>query len=234
VLQAPVISALPSTTHPHLIKPTTVPSTSSPLPPSPPPSLHCTINLPKNLRHKPNRPHLPRGRLSGATRRIRHRAIKAQLRIPSIRSALIARTQALNERLSIQTSLDGSSIGLADVAELVAEAVGDDVGVESFLLALGGERVDHLERELVCRTPAETTLEFDRGHAEAEVQTCDGGLLACACVVAVAGRGVVLVVGSVVGVVICSIVGVVIRSIVGVVIRSIVGIVVDDYIFAVN
>jgi len=89
-----------------------------------------------------------------------------------LRRRSIPSPRSLNLRLSLQTKVLGRLVRLADVGELVAHAVGDDVGVQSVLLTLGDESVGREESALVVGAVATAELEVDAGVAEAEV--CGG------------------------------------------------------------
>lgn len=90
----------------------------------------------------------------------------------------------------------GRSVSTADVGELVAECVGDDVGVESLALAAASKRVSDLEGEFGVRAVALATLEGDGGCALAEVcGSTSGGTSSCVTSVAIAGVVVVALVG---------------------------------------
>ncbi len=104
--------------------------------------------------------------------------------------AYILGAERLDLRLGGIASILGSLVGVAHVGELVADAVGDDVGVESLLLALVDERVDGLEGELGVLAAIEAGLELDGRHAQAEVEAGDGRLLHAGSVDTVVGRGV--------------------------------------------
>jgi len=85
-------------------------------------------------------------------------------------------TLVLEELLSIAAGGDGSVVGTADVVEVVADAVDDDVRVKSLLLVGGDGGLVGLEGELGVGTSAETTSEEDGGVAGSEVDgTVVGG-----------------------------------------------------------
>lgn len=109
--------------------------------------------------------------------RVSVRARKAQNRVPRIRrtnNLRIRQRNRRNLRLGGRTSRLCRLIGIAYIGQLVADAVGDDVGVECFLLALVDERVDGLEGELGVGTPVEAGFEFHGWDAGAEVEAGDG------------------------------------------------------------
>lgn len=64
--------------------------------------------------------------------------LEAQGRVECISSALVLGAQALNRSLSISTLGLGGVVGAADVGQLVADEVGDDVGVQGVALAAVG------------------------------------------------------------------------------------------------
>lgn len=125
------------------------------------------------------------------TIRVRHRAGKAHRSIEQIRGALIPGTRSLDLRLAIETRGLGGIVGAAHVDELVAECVGDDVGVQGVLLAAARKRVRDLEGEFVGLAAGLSGFEDDGGSALAEVSARDGGCPAHGCGVVV-GCGIVI------------------------------------------
>lgn len=100
---------------------------------------------------------------------------KAQRGIPSICSRRILSTQRRDLCFRRRARRLGRVIGIAHVSQLVTNTVGDDVWVQSLLLALIDQRVLRLESELCVRAPVESSLELDCWCAQAEVESCDGG-----------------------------------------------------------
>lgn len=101
--------------------------------------------------------------------------IKPKQRIPSISSSSVPRTKRLNLSLRILTSSNGILRGITNVDELIADAVGDDVGVQGLLLALGDERVLGDEGELVGWASVESADEGHGGLTGAEVEVTGAG-----------------------------------------------------------
>src|SRR4051812_47838165 len=102
------------------------------------PSLHFRTSPPPSASEpcRPNRPSSTRRRrLRGPTTRICHSASKAQGSIPRITSALIPRSKSCDLRPGILTSCLCGVISIAHISKLVTDAVGDDVGIQRFLLA---------------------------------------------------------------------------------------------------
>lgn len=95
--------------------------------------------------------------------------LKPQGGVKRTRSARILGPQALDLGLGLETQGLGRIVGAAHVGELVADAVGDDVGVEGVLLALGDERVRGQEGALGGLAPGAAELEVDGRLAGAEV-----------------------------------------------------------------
>lgn len=137
---------------------------------------------------------------------IRNRARKAEEAVEQIGRRLVAGTSSLDLRLGVLARRLRCVVGLAHVGQLVAERVGDDVGVEGFALAAARQRVRNLECEFCGGPVAFAALEGDGGCAEAEVCACEGaggGLLVAVvvCDFLVGGGvllGVLVVVGNVV------------------------------------
>jgi len=97
------------------------------------------------------------------------RHLKAESLVEGISSRGILGSKSGDESLGSLASGDGSSVGLANVPELVADAVGDDVGVQGVLLSLGDEGVDRQEGALIGLAARATELEADLGAAVAKV-----------------------------------------------------------------
>ncbi|KAK3299592.1 uncharacterized protein B0H64DRAFT_102467 [Chaetomium fimeti] len=85
--------------------------------------------------------------------------LKPQRRIKSIRGRGVLGSQRLHLGLGVLAHGLGGVVGAAHVGELVADAVGDDVGVERLRLALGDEGVRGEEGALVGRAPGAAELE---------------------------------------------------------------------------
>lgn len=109
-------------------------------------------------------------------------------------------TLVLEELLGITAGGDGSFVGPADVVEVIADAVNDDVGVEGLLLVGRDGRLVGLEGELSVGTTTETTSEEDGGVAGSEVDgtVVGGGIVSGGSIVS--GSGIVSgVIGGVIG-----------------------------------
>jgi hypothetical protein len=70
-----------------------------------------------------------------------------------------------------------SLVGVANIGQLITDAVRDDVRVQRLFLALGNQRIDGLEGELIRFTVGNASLELDGGDTFAEISTSDSGLL---------------------------------------------------------
>lgn len=99
--------------------------------------------------------------------------LKAQGLVESIRRRLVLCSQPGDHRLCAQAGVLGGLVGLADVGELVADAVGDDVGVEGVLLALGDEGVGGQEGALGVLAASAPKNEIHCRRALAEIGTCE-------------------------------------------------------------
>ncbi|KAJ2967380.1 hypothetical protein NUW58_g10469 [Xylaria curta] len=97
------------------------------------------------------------------------RAVEAERSVPGIggRGVLGSASKVGLRGLASSNSVVS---GIADVAELVADAVEDDVGVQRLLLALVDDGVLRLEVELSGLAPVQRLLELNRRRAGAEVQ----------------------------------------------------------------
>jgi hypothetical protein len=104
-------------------------------------------------------------------------AFEAQCVIPRIRGTSITRTQNHDLSLSSGSSIFGSLVGTTNVGQLVVNSVGDDSGVESFLLPLIDKRVDGLESRFGGCTTVKTSLELDGRGTDSKVEISDGGSL---------------------------------------------------------
>jgi hypothetical protein len=160
-------------------------------------SSQTTVPITVHLSPKPP-PHLPRTRSSRrvlrAPSRIRHRARKPKRAIEQIRRALVPSSRSRNLRLGILARRLGCIVRFADVGELVAQRVGDDVGIQRFTLAAASDRVGDLKCEFGGGAVALATLESYGRRAKSEVcpsERASGGARSCV---------VVGVVGVVVGV----------------------------------
>jgi hypothetical protein len=151
-------------------------------------------------------------------------SLEAESSVPSISGSLVTGTESLDLGLSSLAESDGAVVCVADVAELVADAVGDDVGVEGFLLAFGDEGVGGEEGELVCVTAVAASDEIHGRSAVAEVSSAASagivtGIVAVVSVVSVVTSVVVVgVVVAVVSVITSVVVGVVVASVASVVV----------------
>jgi hypothetical protein len=178
----------------------------------------CTSNivLSTHLEGTASAPHLAGSRwgLLRATGGVGNGTSEAKEGVEEVGSALVTGTGSLDLSLSILALSNGSVVGLAEVVEVVAEGVGDDVGVQGLALSATGNLVGDLEGELVGGTVALASLEGDGGCAETEVSTSSGtstssGLLVISSsVFLVVSGGIVLVVVVLVLVLVVVVVGV--------------------------
>jgi len=81
-----------------------------------------------------------------------------------------------NGSLCVLAEILGSLVGVADVGELIADTVGDDVVVERILLALGDKGVHGEESALVGLAASTTKFEADAGVADTEVNSTVSGV----------------------------------------------------------
>ena len=156
--------------------------------------------------------------------------------IPLLGRGRVPGAERLDLGLGVQAGRLGRRVGLADVGQLVADAVGDDVGVERLLLALGDERVLGLEGELGRLAVGAPAHEAHGRHAEAKVGAGEGGLLdavvvAVAVAVTVAGVVVTVTVVTVVAIFIAvvtvvTVVSVTVVTVVAITVVSVVSVVV--------
>ena len=100
---------------------------------------------------------------------------ESQSRVPSISGTGIPRAQASNDRLSSSSSTLSGGICSTDVGQLIMNSVGDDVGVQSLLLALVHQRVNSLEGRFSGGTAIKTSLKLHGGDTETKVKTSNGG-----------------------------------------------------------
>lgn len=99
---------------------------------------------------------------------------ETQSRVPSISGTGILRAQVGNHCLSSSGSTLSGGIGTADIGQLIVNSVGDDVRVQSLLLALVDERVDSLEGRFGGCPAIKTSLELHGGDTETKVETGNG------------------------------------------------------------
>jgi hypothetical protein len=104
-------------------------------------------------------------------------ALKAEERVEGVGCGLVSGAESLDLGLSILTGGLGGVVGLADVGKLVADTVGDDVGVQGVLLALGDEGIGGQEGELIGFASGAAGNEVNGGNTETEVEAGDGRLL---------------------------------------------------------
>lgn len=102
---------------------------------------------------------------------IRTKKLKAQGLVESIRRRLVLGGQSGNHGLGTQAGVLGGLVGLANVGELVADAVGNDVGVKGVLLALGDEGVGRQEGALGVFAAGAPKNEVHCRRALAEIRT---------------------------------------------------------------
>lgn len=100
-------------------------------------------------------------------------ARKAQCGIPRISSGSVPCCKSRDLSLSRSTSCLRSSVSTAHIGKLIADTVGDNVGVESFFLALVDNRIDGLEGVFGGSTTVKTGLELDGWDALAKIKTRD-------------------------------------------------------------
>jgi hypothetical protein len=98
-------------------------------------------------------------------------ASEAKSSVPRLSSAVVLGAQVGDENLSSSSGVLGSLAGAADVGQLVADLLGDDGGVESFLLSFVDRGVLGLEGEFRVTAAVESWLEFHGWDAETEVET---------------------------------------------------------------
>ena len=98
-------------------------------------------------------------------------SLEAESLVEGLSRGGILGSKALDEVLGGAARILGSLVGLADVGELIADAVGDDVGVESILLALGDESINGEEGTLIGLATRTAELEAHLGGAETEVES---------------------------------------------------------------
>jgi len=166
--------------------------------------------------------------ISRSAVRVGNGTSKANSSVEEVSSALVAGSGGLDLGSGVLAESDGGGVGIAYVGELVAERVGNDVGVQGFALTATRELVCDLEGELISGTAVLASLEGYGGCALAEVCSTRGGITCCCVVCCVTGISCV-VVRVVVGVISRVVVGivscVVVRVVVGIISRVVVGIV---------
>jgi hypothetical protein len=109
---------------------------------------------------------------------------KAQEGVPGVGGGLVPGAKGLDLGLGVLAEGLGGIVGIADVGQLVADAVGDDVGVQSLLLALGNESVLRDEGELGSGAAVESTNASNGGSADTKVSsTASAGIVVVATVV---------------------------------------------------
>lgn len=137
--------------------------------------------------------------------------LEAQSLVEGGCSGGILGAQGLDLGLGTLAGILGSLVGLADVGQLVADTVGDDVRVEGVLLSLSDERICGQEGALGCLTTSPAKLEVHGWCALSKVRTSQRSLTAgsssCSVIVVVGGGTSVVVVGTIVVVSIGSGVG---------------------------
>ncbi|GJC84315.1 hypothetical protein ColLi_07154 [Colletotrichum liriopes] len=127
------------------------------------------------------------------------RRLEAEKTVEGVGDGRAAVARGLDLGLGVLALRLGGVVGTADVGELVADAVDDDVGVQGVLLALGDNRVGGKEGALVRLAARAAELEVDSGSAGTEVSGATGiasiGVVASV-VVVVPGIVVVVVVAA--------------------------------------
>jgi hypothetical protein len=132
------------------------------------------------------------GNIVGSTSRVGHGTGEANGSVEEVSSALVAGSSGRDLCFGVLAKGLGSSVGIANVGQLVAEGVGDDVGVQGLSLTAAGYGVSDLEGEFGGGTVAFAALEGDGGCAFAKVSGSSGGSTSSC------GTGVVVGVASVV------------------------------------
>lgn len=89
--------------------------------------------------------------------------------VPCIGGGLVAGSEGENVSLCGQACCDSGITGATDVAELIADAVGDDVGVQGLLLTLVDNWVNGLECELSVLAAVQSSLKLDGWCASSEI-----------------------------------------------------------------
>lgn len=124
-------------------------------------------------------------------------SLEPQSLVESISRGLVLSSESLDQCLGALASILCSLVGLADIGELVANAVGDNVWVECILLSLGHKRVGGQERALGCLTAGAAKLEVHGRRALAKVSTGEtgGGVRGCGGAAVGCGTGISIGVG---------------------------------------
>ncbi len=97
--------------------------------------------------------------------------LEAKSGVESVGGGRILSSKRRNLRLCTLTKSNGGVVGIADIGELIADTVGDDVGVQGILLAFGNKRISGKEGTLIWFASSTAELEIDGGCAVAEVGT---------------------------------------------------------------
>lgn len=97
------------------------------------------------------------------------KSLKSERGVESICSRSILSSKSSNLGLCILAKCDSGFVGATDVGELIANTVGDDVGVQSILLALGDGCIGRQECSLCSFSASAAELEVDCGGAGYEV-----------------------------------------------------------------
>lgn len=98
---------------------------------------------------------------------------KAKSSIPRVSSGSILSSKSRDLSLSISARRLSGIIGTTDVGQLIADSVGDDVGVQRLLLSLVDLGIDGLEGELCGLSAVESCFELYGWGAGSKVKTGD-------------------------------------------------------------
>ena len=99
---------------------------------------------------------------------------EAESLVEGVTSGGILGTELGGISLGFVAGILGGLVGFADVGKLVADAVDDDVDVESILLAFGDEGIGGEEGTLISLATGAALDEVDGGNAKTKVETSDG------------------------------------------------------------
>ena len=98
---------------------------------------------------------------------------EAQDSVPRVGGTNIFCAKSGDLDLSSGSSILSSLVGATDVGQLIGDAVGNDIWVESLLLSLVNERVDSLEGEFGSCAAIKSSLKLHGWDTESEVETSD-------------------------------------------------------------
>lgn len=100
---------------------------------------------------------------------------KSKQLVPLVSGGLISRSKSRDIGLCGSTSSDCGITSSANIAELIANTVGDDVGVQGFLLTLIDDWINGLECELGIVSAVKSSFELDGWSTGSEVESGDRG-----------------------------------------------------------